>query len=225
MSRVNFHFALGKAREDARRLRDVLRELFEGQCPVPGQQSLRRGPQLRARQALKEILTRDFFEEREEWGCQAPDPIFIVEHAARGVDIARTDPLQPLGGGGNQRAARVLTLARELREESECRGDHRVRAGAGEEERQELRLLGEHYMERTRIQRKTGRPFFIDKMPNNFLHVAMIHARAAERKDHRRATASTRLLLLELQAALRARPALQLRPRRHGSFLPGLRRN
>ena len=31
-------------------------------------------------------------------------------------------------------------------------------------------------MERTRIQRKTGRPFFIDKMPNNFLHVGMIHA-------------------------------------------------
>ena len=37
-------------------------------------------------------------------------------------------------------------------------------------------LLGEQYMERTRIQRKTGRPFFIDKMPNNFLHVGMIHA-------------------------------------------------
>ncbi len=36
--------------------------------------------------------------------------------------------------------------------------------------------MGERYIERTRIHRKTDRPFFIDKMPNNFLHVGMIHA-------------------------------------------------
>ena len=40
----------------------------------------------------------------------------------------------------------------------------------------ELREMGERYIERTRIYRKTDRPFFIDKMPNNFLHVGMIHA-------------------------------------------------
>ncbi|HKE96195.1 MAG TPA: sulfotransferase, partial [Povalibacter sp.] len=39
----------------------------------------------------------------------------------------------------------------------------------------ELRALGQHFLERTRIQRKTSRPFFIDKMPNNFAHVGMIH--------------------------------------------------
>jgi hypothetical protein len=35
--------------------------------------------------------------------------------------------------------------------------------------------LGAEYLERTRIQRKTGRPLFIDKMPNNFAHVGLIH--------------------------------------------------
>ncbi len=38
-----------------------------------------------------------------------------------------------------------------------------------------LRALGEEYLERTRIQRKTDRPFFIDKMPNNWAHVGLIH--------------------------------------------------
>jgi len=38
-----------------------------------------------------------------------------------------------------------------------------------------LRELGEEYLARTRIQRKSGRPFFIDKLPNNFLHVGFIH--------------------------------------------------
>ena len=39
-----------------------------------------------------------------------------------------------------------------------------------------LLLVGkERLIERTRVFRKTGRPFFIDKMPNNFLHIGMIH--------------------------------------------------
>jgi hypothetical protein len=37
----------------------------------------------------------------------------------------------------------------------------------------QCRELGEEYMERTRVQRH-GAPFFIDKMPNNFQHVALI---------------------------------------------------
>jgi len=39
----------------------------------------------------------------------------------------------------------------------------------------QVRELGEHYIERTRIQRKTDAPFFIDKMPNNFAHIGLIH--------------------------------------------------
>ena len=40
---------------------------------------------------------------------------------------------------------------------------------------QELRELGEQYLDRTRIHRKLARPFFVDKMPNNFAHVGLIH--------------------------------------------------
>src|SRR6185437_1005994 len=36
------------------------------------------------------------------------------------------------------------------------------------------RTLGGQYLEQTRIQRKTAKPFFIDKMPNNFLHIGVI---------------------------------------------------
>jgi hypothetical protein len=41
---------------------------------------------------------------------------------------------------------------------------------------EELRALGERYLARTRIQRKTSAPFFIDKMPNNWAHVGFIHS-------------------------------------------------
>src|SRR5262249_53069649 len=39
----------------------------------------------------------------------------------------------------------------------------------------QCRQLGERYLEETRIQRKTARPFFIDKMPNNWMYVGFIH--------------------------------------------------
>jgi hypothetical protein len=38
----------------------------------------------------------------------------------------------------------------------------------------QLRELGEEYLERTRVHRR-GAPFFIDKMPNNFSHIGLIH--------------------------------------------------
>lgn len=38
----------------------------------------------------------------------------------------------------------------------------------------ELAALGEDYLERTRIHRQTDRPLFIDKLPNNWLHVSLI---------------------------------------------------
>ncbi|PMZ36668.1 hypothetical protein C1Y00_30695, partial [Pseudomonas sp. FW306-2-11AB] len=37
-----------------------------------------------------------------------------------------------------------------------------------------LRELGEAYLHTTRVHRKLGRPYFVDKMPNNFAHVGLI---------------------------------------------------
>jgi hypothetical protein len=39
----------------------------------------------------------------------------------------------------------------------------------------DLRALGEEYLARAQVHRKLGRPFFIDKMPNNWAHVGLIH--------------------------------------------------
>jgi len=39
----------------------------------------------------------------------------------------------------------------------------------------DFHALGEEYLASTRIQRRTGAPLFIDKMPNNFAHLGLIH--------------------------------------------------
>src|SRR6202035_3154269 len=37
-----------------------------------------------------------------------------------------------------------------------------------------VRMLGKEYLAHTRIHRRLGTPFFIDKMPNNFAHIGLI---------------------------------------------------
>jgi hypothetical protein len=41
-------------------------------------------------------------------------------------------------------------------------------------ERSDIRALGESFIRSTLMYRKSDKPFFIDKMPNNWLHVALI---------------------------------------------------
>jgi hypothetical protein len=39
---------------------------------------------------------------------------------------------------------------------------------------EDCRRIGEDYIGRTQIQRKTAKPLFVDKMPNNFAHIGLI---------------------------------------------------
>jgi hypothetical protein len=69
----------------------------------------------------------------------------------------------------------VIAISRALgerRKRSEASKYPEVLATLGAED---LRALGEQYLAQTRIQRHTGAAYFIDKMPNNFQHVGLIH--------------------------------------------------
>jgi hypothetical protein len=77
---------------------------------------------------------------------------------------------------GTSELPNIITLARDLRaraDDAELRGYAAVLARL---DASSLRELGERYLRGTRIYRKTDRPYFIDKMPNNFLHVGLIHS-------------------------------------------------
>jgi hypothetical protein len=65
--------------------------------------------------------------------------------------------------------------------------------GAARIDKARSKALGEGYIASTRPQRKLGRPFFIDKMPNNFLHLGLIsvilpNARIIDARRHPLAT-------------------------------------
>ena len=172
--RLHFEFALGKALEDAG-------EYAESMTHYEAGNALRRaGAPYDAEetsahlQRAKRIYTRELFAARAGLGASAPDPIFIVGLPRAGStlleQILASHPLVE----GTMELPDIGMLAREL---IDARGDTTERPYPQLLESlsaAELRALGERYLAQTRVQRKTTAPYFIDKMPNNFLHLGLI---------------------------------------------------
>jgi len=69
----------------------------------------------------------------------------------------------------------IMGMVSQLRSQRSEGEEDRYPAQLAELSAAECRALGEQYIADTRIQRKSDKPFFSDKMPNNFLHIGLIH--------------------------------------------------
>jgi tetratricopeptide (TPR) repeat protein len=123
----------------------------------------------RSREAAARLFTPAFFTDRAGWGCPAPDPIFVVGLPRSGSTLVE----QILASHPAVQATRELgdlpTLVREI-----ATRPGGYPAGLAGLTRDAVAALGETYLERTRVHRRTGRPFFVDKLPGNFQHVGLI---------------------------------------------------
>ena len=175
-SRAQFHFALGKAFEDSRDYAKSFEHYDRGNAlhraahPYDAELNSRRLAR------LKTVFSQDFFRQRAGSGCPAADAIFIVGMPRAGSTLLEQILSCHPAVEGTTELPEIITMAKDLRAQAES-ADIAVYAEVlARRTDTELREMGERYIERTRIHRKTGRPFFIDKMPNNFLHVGLIHA-------------------------------------------------
>jgi tetratricopeptide (TPR) repeat protein len=173
-NRLHFHFALGKAYEDAGDYAQSFEHYAKGNAL--NRAGSRYDAELNSMRCkrLKENFSREFFEQRAGFGCDAPDPIFIVGMPRSGSTLLEQILSSHPAVEGTTELPDVISMAKDLREQADT-GEIAVYAEvlAGKSAA-ELRGLGEQYIESTRVHRKTDRPFFIDKMPNNFLHIGMI---------------------------------------------------
>ena len=114
-----------------------------------------------------------FFRERRGTGCPDATPIFIVGLPRSGSTLIEQILASHSRVEGTMELPNIVTMVREF-DHRDARGDaypESVRAVAT----QDLAALGRRYLDETRPIR-TGRPHFIDKMPNNFSHVGLIQA-------------------------------------------------
>jgi len=126
-------------------------------------------------QRSKTVFTAGFLAARRGWGCAARDPIFIVGLPRAGSTLLEQVLSSHSSVEGTMELPDLMSIVQELADRRGRPDESRypqALAGLGPDE---FRTLGERYLASTRIQRKTGRPLFIDKMPNNWGHVGLIH--------------------------------------------------
>lgn len=167
--RFHLHFALGKALEDRKDADAAFRHYAEGNRLRAAELESHERNVSRHVAAAKALFTAEFFAARAGQGCDAADPVFILGLPRAGSTLLEQILSSHSLVEGTMELPDMPHIAAQL-------GgiDHWPRRLA-EASADDLRHMGESFLERTRIQRKTGKPFFIDKLPNNWLHVGLIH--------------------------------------------------
>ncbi|MES2420589.1 MAG: sulfotransferase [Pseudomonadota bacterium] len=112
------------------------------------------------------LLTPEFLAARHDHGSTAPDPIFVLGMPRAGSTLIEQILASHSMVEGTTELPDMPALARRIAHYPQ--GLEALSADA-------LREIGEDYLRRAAIQRRTDRPFFIDKLPNNWAHIALIH--------------------------------------------------
>lgn len=170
----HLHFALGKAFEDAKDDAAAFRHYDHGN-------RLRRTMVRHDADAFSAevattagVFTPAFLAERGEGGCLAPDPIFIIGLPRSGSTLVEQILASHSQVEGTMELPEMMMIASRLQARvDECEFTDFGAMIASLTPADRLRL-GEEYLERTRVHRRTAKPFFIDKMPNNWQHVGLI---------------------------------------------------
>jgi tetratricopeptide (TPR) repeat protein len=167
--RFHLHFALGRAFEERREYEASFAHYAQGNA-LRGETV---GFRIAETDALvarsKRLFTPAFFAARAGQGCPAADPIFILGMPRAGSTLVEQILASHSLVEGTMELPDIALLVRRLDNGGGAWPDRLADLDAAA-----LAALGAEYLERTRIQRKTDRPFFIDKMPNNWAHAGFI---------------------------------------------------
>ena len=172
--RFHLCFALGKALEDRRQYADSFQYYQRGNALKKSRSSYRADLMERNLRLQQAVCTRELLAAREGVGCPSADPIFIVGLPRAGSTLLEQILASHSRVEGTMELADIPRLAHQLngRMPDELNPAYPpVLTGLSPEK---LRSFGERYIADTQIYRR-GKPFFIDKMPNNFRHVGLIH--------------------------------------------------
>lgn len=174
--RANLHFTLGKAHEDAGHYRDSFQQYAQANA-IRRRRSDYDVSRIEDDVAeAKETFTRAFFEARAGYGHPSPAPIFVLGLHRAGSTLVE----QILASHSQIEGTRELPQMMQIGRFFHGSGRAGRAAGLNGELLQDLapdecRRFGQRYLERSRTERVTARPYFVDKMPFNWMHVGLIH--------------------------------------------------
>jgi tetratricopeptide (TPR) repeat protein len=173
--RVDLEFSLGKALEDERRFAESFERYAAGNALRRKGVNYDAGKISLHVQRSKEIYTPQFFADREHFGSQAEDPIFIVGLPRAGSTLLEQILASHSRVEGTRELAEMVAIARGLATKNGEADESRALEALCSLDAAQVAALADRYLAETRIYRRGGAPRFIDKMPNNFMHIGLIH--------------------------------------------------
>ena len=173
--RYHLDFSLAKALEDAGDYAQSFAHYESANALRKKKQNYKADELTRTVERMKVLFTPEFFRAREGWGNPAPDPIFVVGLPRSGSTLIEQILSSHSQVEGTMELPDIMAIARKLGGRKKIAEESLYPESLTALSDAELKALGEEYLTGTRIQRKTARPFFVDKMPNNFVHAGLIH--------------------------------------------------
>lgn len=122
----------------------------------------------------KQVCTPEFFSARQGWGCPDPAPIFVVGLPRSGSTLLEQILASHSQVEGTMELSDIATAVVDLEGHNRDADNRRYPRVLPELSAGDCQRIGEKYINDTRVYR-TDRPYFIDKMPNNFRHIGLIH--------------------------------------------------
>jgi len=173
--RLHLHFALGKALEERRAFEASYGHYTAGNHLRSKELGYDPAETTALVDATIVRFTPALLAATEGRGCPAPDPIFILGLPRAGSTLIEQILATHSRIEGTMELPDIPSIAMR---ESQAAGLGRRHWPEALTALEPARLaeLGEEYLERTRVQRKTDKPFFIDKLPNNWAYVGFIAA-------------------------------------------------
>ena len=170
--RTHLHFAFGRAHEQRQQYREAFTHYATGNALRRRTSSFVIADFEEKSARVAACFNRPLFDARVGAGCPEPAPIFIVGLPRSGSTLVEQILASHSLVEGTMELPNILTQVREF-DRADAQGDAYPES-VREASAQKLAQLGRRYLEETRPIR-SGRPRFIDKMPNNFSHIGLIH--------------------------------------------------
>jgi tetratricopeptide (TPR) repeat protein len=173
--RYHLCFALGKALEDREEYAASFRYYERGNALKKSESRYRPEPIERNARLQMSVCTSEFFSARQGFGCPRADPIFIVGLPRAGSTLLEQILASHSQVEGTMELAEIPRLAQHLQGREQQDSHPRYPGVLAELSAAQLTRFGEKYLVDTQIYRADMRPFFVDKMPNNFRHIGLLH--------------------------------------------------
>ena len=172
--RFHLCFALGKALEDRGEFAESFAYYERGNALK--RREVRYRPEFIERNTRLqiEVCTAELFAARQGWGCPSDAPIFIVGLPRAGSTLIEQILASHSRVEGTMELSDIPRLVQTLRGRESGADRPRYPGVLAELPAEDFVRYGERYLADTRLYR-TDKPRFIDKMPNNFRHVGLMH--------------------------------------------------